>query len=73
VEVRMNQVKPLVLTDGDGSEVRVSYDNRGEPYREGVEFSFDKCDGRTRPIWVFLERHEVESLREKLDEFLAAK
>jgi Zn-finger nucleic acid-binding protein len=69
----MSQIKDLVLSDEDGHELRVAYDNRGEPYRQGVEVLFDACDGCTRPVWVFLDRDEVEKLHEKLGEFLAAK
>ena len=73
MKVKMSQVTPLVLSDEEGQELRVFYDNRGEPFREGVDVTFDRCDGRTRPVWVFLERDEVEKLRDKLSEFLDAK
>jgi hypothetical protein len=73
MRVKMSQVSPLVLSDENGHELRVQYDNRGEPYRQGVDFTFDSCNGRTIPVWVFLERDEVERLRDKLSEFLDAK
>jgi hypothetical protein len=73
MKVKMSQVNPLVLSDENGHELRVQYDNRGDPYRQGVDMTFDSCDGRTMPVWVFLERDEVERLRDKLSEFLDAK
>lgn len=72
MKVRMDQVRPLVFTEDD-NELTVRYGNRGEPFRQGVELMFDRCDGRTCPIWVLLDRHEVLTLKTKLDEFLAAK
>jgi hypothetical protein len=72
MQVRMDQVKPLVFTEDD-HELTVRYGNRGEPFRSGVEFTFDRMDGRTCPIWVLLERREVQTLRDKLNEFLASK
>jgi hypothetical protein len=65
----MDKVRPLIFTEDD-HELNVRYSNRGEPFREGVEFSFDRRDGRTCPIWVLLDRHEVKQLRDKLNEFL---
>jgi hypothetical protein len=73
MRVKMSQVTPLVICDENAHELRVQYDTRGEPYREGVDVTFDACDGRRMPIWVFLERDEVEKLRDKLSEFLEAK
>jgi hypothetical protein len=72
VKVRMDQVKPLVFSE-DERELRVEYGNRGEPFRDGVEFTFARLDGRTCPIWVLLDRDEVQTLRDKLNEFLASK
>lgn len=72
MQVRMSQVKPLVFRDGDG-KLSVHYDNRGEPFREGVEIEFDREDGRTCPVYVLLDRDDVERFRNKLNEFLASK
>lgn len=63
------KVRRLVFTEDDG-ELAVTYANRGEPFRDGVEFSFDRQDGRTCPIWVMLNASEVRMLRDKLNEFL---
>lgn len=69
MKVRLNSVRPLRFTEDDG-EFTVQYSNRGEPFREGVEFVFDRQDGRTCPVWVLLDRDEVRKLRDKLNEFL---
>lgn len=54
--------KPLLLTDGE-ARVRVAYDNRGEPYREGasiaIEFAREEC-------WVFLSGHDLKAFTSKL-------
>ena len=47
-------VKPLVFTENEG-ELRIAYSNRGEPFRDGVEFQFDKLNGRTSPTYVLLD------------------
>lgn len=69
VKVYQN-TKPLVFNESD-HELRVQYGNRGDPFREGVEFVFDTPGtSRVCPTWVLLERCEVEQLRDKLNEFL---
>lgn len=49
----------------DGDRLTVGYDNRGEPFREGVELNFrnamSNCD-------VFLEDFEAKELRDLLIE-----
>lgn len=72
MKVRMDQVRPLRFSEED-HEMLVAYGNRGEPFRKGVEFTFDRQDGRTCPIWVLLDRDEVQQLRDKLSEFLESK
>lgn len=62
-------VKPLVFRE-ESRTVEVRYDNRGEPYRDGVELTFDKNDHNSAPVWVLLEEHEVIQLRDKLNEYL---
>ncbi len=65
-----SKVKPLVFSEDD-HEMRVQYSNRGDPFREGVEFVFDvPATSRVCPVWVLLNRREVEQLRDKLSEFL---
>lgn len=47
-----------------GDKLRVGYDNRGEPYREGVTLEFCPTD-RYGPQ-VFLRDYEVRELRDLL-------
>lgn len=64
-----NGVKPLVFKE-DGHTIEVAYSNRGEPYRDGVEITFDNDDHRQPATWVLLDSHEVRVLRDKLTEYL---
>ena len=72
--VKVDQsVKPLVFEE-DGDELRVCYSNRGEPFREGVQFQFNSQDRRTAQVCrVLLSPEEVLQLRDKLNEFLEQK
>lgn len=72
MKIRMGQVKPLIFSEDD-HEMSVQYSNRGDPWRDGVEFMFDRRDRNSVPVWVLLDRDEVEKLRDKLNEFLVAK
>ena len=47
-------------SEQDGGTLSVYYTNRGEPYRDGIEISFD--DGP----FVFLENFEARLLRDFL-------
>lgn len=67
MKFRMDKVRPLIFTEDD-HELIVHYSNRGEPFRDGVEFVFDRMDAC--PISVLLDRDEVKRLRDKLTEFL---
>lgn len=49
----------------DGDKLSVYYSNRGEPYREGVEVSF-QCEGEGGGPYVFLEDREARELRDFL-------
>lgn len=64
-----NGVKPLVFRE-DECTVEISYDNRGEPYREGVQITFDRDDMKMAPIWALLSEAEARQLRDKLTEYL---
>jgi hypothetical protein len=50
----------------DGDSLRVTYDNRGEPYREGVQLSLDKASG-DYGAHLFLEDREAMELRDFLN------
>ena len=47
----------------EGETLRVHYDNRGEPYQEGVTLDFEDDD---KFIGVFLETREAKELRDVL-------
>jgi hypothetical protein len=51
----------VVLHGEDGERLRVSYDNRGEPYRKGVSLWLDSG---TILQGVFIEQSEGERLRD---------
>ena len=59
------KTRSLEFTEED-STLTVRY-NRGDPYRDGVEFNFDNGRSNTR---VLLSYEEVEKLNVKLEEFL---
>ncbi|WP_199097168.1 hypothetical protein [Dyella sp. ASV21] len=44
------------FTGEDGDSLRVSYDNRGEPYREGITFAFEEG---TKHVDVFIDKYEA--------------
>ena len=71
-----SKAKPLVLKGEDGCQLSVGYDNRGEPFREGVrlavEILIDNEYAETR-MQVMLEVDEVRQLRDKLSEYLGDK
>ena len=50
----------------DGYELRIAYDNRGDPYREGVSLSLELGDGGYGGH-MFLDMHEVVRLRDLLN------
>lgn len=47
-----------------GSSLRVSYDNRGEPYRTGISLWLDEDD---RQSGCFLQEHEARKLAELIN------
>lgn len=56
-----------VTFDGeDGAELLVSYDNRGEPYREGISLTLNETNKPHRS-YVFLEGYEARQLRDLID------
>lgn len=59
----------LVLDGENGDQVQLGWDNRGEPYREGVTLMIRDGDLR-RSISCFLNDHEARQLRDKLNELL---
>jgi len=65
----VRKVKALEFSDGE-STVEVSYDNDGDPWREGVSLSFRRDSPSWTWIRVLLEESEVRELRDKLTELL---
>lgn len=51
----------------NGEHLSVSYDNRGEPYREGITLQLNEDMDRFRYASVFLEEREVKELRDLLN------
>lgn len=50
----------------EGDQLVVSYDNRGEPYREGISVAVHEPDKPWRSC-VFLDKHEAGQLRDLID------
>lgn len=50
----------------DGDRLSFSYDNRGEPFREGITIELQ--DGDYNSVHVFLEEREVKELKEFLND-----
>jgi hypothetical protein len=60
--MRKLDIGSITFTAEDGDALRVVYDNRGEPYREGVQLSLDKASG-DYGAHLFLEDREAIALR----------
>lgn len=66
--MRVNRDTATITFHGeDDQHLRIGYDNRGEPYREG--FSVDLMEGYESKASVFLEAHEGRKLRDFLIKF----
>jgi len=50
----------------EGERLEVYYDNRGEPYREGVSLHFSEDQSYRNEAYVFLEDMEAKELRDLL-------
>ena len=58
----------FVLRDNEGSgELEISYDNYGDPFREGLRISIREDETAPR-MAVFLDDHEVQKLRDHLNQ-----
>lgn len=56
--------KTLLLQGEDGETLAVMYDNRGEPYREGISVEFHDRDVA---LGVFLHKEDTVALRDLLN------
>lgn len=54
----------LTLHGEDGEKLRISYDDRGEPYRQGVSLWLESG---TTLQGVFIDQREVRQLQNLLD------
>ena len=61
MKVREKYETTIVFDGEDGEQLVISYDNRGEPYRQGVTLALHEPDKPWRSC-VFLEKHEVQGL-----------
>jgi hypothetical protein len=68
----VRNAKSLEFSDGECT-VEVSYDNDGDPWREGVSLSFSRAAPNWSLVRVLLEESEVRKLRDKLTELLGEK
>lgn len=61
-----DNVRRVVFQAEDGRELHVHYDNRGDPYRQGVTFDLIDADSQNS-VAVFLEESELRQLRDILN------
>lgn len=64
--MRIDRTTSKLELSGEGEErLVVQYDNRGEPYREGIQIALTQ--GYSREVGVFLENREAVQLRDLLN------
>jgi hypothetical protein len=67
--MKIQRVKLLTLPGIDqDSSLSVYYDNRGEPFREGLTIQMMDSEG---VVYTMLGRYELEQLRSVIDEALS--
>jgi hypothetical protein len=57
-------IQHVTFRGEDGDELRVGFDNRGDPYREGI--TLDLSNDYETQVYLFLEEREVIRLRDLL-------
>lgn len=62
----LRNIKRLELVGDDGDTLTVHYDNRGEPYREGITLDLHN-EMLQKGIGVFLTNREALELRDHLN------
>lgn len=72
MKVRAKYEMSVLFSAEDGDRLEVSYDNRGEPYREGISLSLHEPDKPWRSH-VFIEKREALELRDLIDELFPRK
>lgn len=63
--MKVDRCTRLAFAGEDGSRLTVGYDNRGEPYREGISIEIEAGYER---VAVFLTGGEVDDLRKLLND-----
>jgi hypothetical protein len=66
MKVRERNETHITFDAEEGDQLVVSYDNRGEPYREGISFALHEPDKPWRSC-VFLSKHEAQGLAAMID------
>ncbi len=60
----------VIFRAEEGEELEISYDNRGEPFREGLSISLD---GNESHVSLFIEKREARLLRDLLNNLYPVK
>lgn len=68
--MKINRNITALTFEDDGQRVEVRYDNRGDPFREGVKLAFIEDSSKFTYVHVLLDFQDVKLLRDKLTEFL---
>jgi hypothetical protein len=66
--MKINPIKRLVF-QGEGASLEIDYDNRGDPYLQGITIGL-KGERLNQFGSVFLEQREVADLRDWLNRFM---
>lgn len=64
MKVLPSRTRIVIQSDADEGRLVVCYDNRGEPYREGIDLSLERGPDS---VGVFIETWEVRALRDLLN------
>lgn len=66
MKVREKYETHVTFDAEEGDQLVASYDNRGEPYREGISLALHEPDKPWRSC-VFLSKPEAQALAEMID------
>lgn len=72
MKVRERNETHITFDAEEGDQLVVSYDNRGEPYREGISLALHEPDKPWRSC-VFLSKHEAQGLATMIDKLFPRK
>jgi hypothetical protein len=69
--MKVNRISEIIARSEDGEELRLSYSNKGEPYREGCNITLTLATDEYCPsVSMFLEHRELVQLRDSLNKIL---